>query len=308
MWAIQPQFFKHSYQQVLYLHAHELEGNLEAAIYKRLLPENFRLSVDQFWNMLETKSHEVLVLLDGFDQSSTFDVSGILAGTRLRRSTVIMAVNPDDNVNSQFSPDRKWFMLGFNEPSVKRCLKTCVNASRLDHDQFDRLYKLVLGDRWALKDSLVLPILTVKIFAIFNVLRRRTILKEMKTECDIMEKYGAAMASLYCKRNKIDVIGFEFPDEIISAVVELDKFAYICRTENKFVFTEDDVALETSNPIVCKLGAFLKLTPGCKLRFSCGVTRDFLAAKHMADMVYSDLETAILQYKMLKLPTYTQVI
>ena len=307
MWAVQPQFFKNRYQQLLYLNAHELQGNLESAIYRKLLPDNFKLSIDQFWNMLETKSHEVLVLLDGFDQSDSVDVSDILAGTRLLRSTVIMTVNPDHCTNLSFTPDRRWFNLGLSEASVKRCLKTCVAVSRLDQDPFERFYKFVLGDKWILKKYLAVPILAVKIFAIFNVLRKGTILKEMKTECDILEKYGVAMAALYCKRNKIDIDGFEFPDEILSAVVDLYRFAYTCLIENRITFREEEVLRETNNPIVLKLGAFVTITQGSNLKFSCGVTRDFLAAKYIADMTYADLETTLLQYKMFKLPRYVQV-
>ena len=307
MWAIQPQFFKNRFQQLLYLNAHELYGSLETTVYRKLLPDNFKLSVDQLWNMLETKSRDVIVLLDGFDQIDSVDISGILAGTKLQHSTVIMAVNPDQYSNTTFSPDRKWFNLGLSEASLKRCLKTCVAISRLDQDPFERFYKFVLGDKWILKKYLAVPILAVKVFAIFNFLRKGTILKEMKTESDILEKYGVAMAALYCKRNKIDVEGLEFPDEIISAVVELDKFAYTCVIENKLRFTEEDVLRETNNPMVLKLGAFVTIIQGSGLRFSCGVARDFLAAKHLSEMAYADLENTLLQHKMFKLPRYVQV-
>ena len=308
MWAVVPEFFRERYEQVLYLNAHELKGNLESAIYRKLLPTDFKLSIEQFWDMLETRSHEVLVLLDGFDQSYALDVSNILEGTRLRRSTVIMAVNPDNFSNKLFLPDRKWLILGFNEASIKRCLKTCITASRLDHEPFERLHKLVFSDKFALRENLVLPILCVKIFAIFSILKRRGILREMKTECDVLEKYGGAMASLYCKRNRIDVIGFEFPDEILGAVADLEKFAYTCLINDMYVFSEDDVLRETQNPIVLRLGAFVQFTQDSKLRFPCGVVRDFLAAKHLADMAFEDLEAAILDNKMVKLSKYTQVL
>ena len=307
MWAVVPEFFSERYEQVLYLNAHELKGKLESAVYRKLLPENFKLSKEQFWDMLEKRSHEVLVLLDAFDQSDALDVSDILAGTILRRSTVIMAVNPDNFTNKSFVPDRKWLILGFNEASIKRCLKTCVTASRLDHEPFDRLYKLVLSDKFALRENLALPIYCVNTFAIFSILKRRGILKEMKTECDVLEKYGGAMASLYCKRNKIDVIGFEFPDEILGAVADLERLAYVCLINDWYVFTEDEVLHEIQNPIVLKLGAFVQFTQSSKLRFPCGVIRDFLAAKHLADMAYEDLEASILDHKMVKLPKYTQV-
>ena len=307
MWAVVPEFFREQYEQVLFLNAHELKGDLETAIYRKLLPNDFKLSKEQFWEMLEARSQEILVLLDGFDQSDHFDVSDILAGTRLRRSTVIMAANPDNFSNKSFAHDRKWLILGFNEASIKRCLKTCVTASRLDHEPFERLYKLIFSDKFALREHLVLPILCVKIFAVFSILKRRGILREMKTECDVLEKYGGAMASLYCKRNKIDVIGFEFPDEILGAVVDLEKFAYTCLISDMHVFTEDDVLQETQNPIVLKLGAFVQFTQGSKLRFPCGAVRDFLAAKHLADMAFEDLEAAILDNKMVKHSKYKQV-
>jgi hypothetical protein len=149
--------------------------------------------------------------------------------------------------------------------------------------------------------------LAVTAFGVFSVLRKGTMLKEMKTTCDLLEKYGAAMATLYCRRQSIDIIGFEFPDEVLSAIEKLDRFAYVCMMENKWNFTEADVIQETKDPIVLKFGAFNKFTQGSKLKFSCGISADFLAARHIADMVYDDIETTILKNKMVKFSRYAQV-
>lgn len=308
MWATQPGAFKHSFQHVIYLDTAALKGNFETAVYKSLFPENFKISVNEFWNMLESRSREVLVIVDNYDKCCDESISDVLEGTRLKESTVLVAGNPDYLVGNSFVPDIKWFNLGFNESNIRRCFKNCVSLCQLENDQFEKLYHLAGREHWPLRPYLVNPALAVKAFGVYSILRKSTMLKEMNTICDLLDKYGAAMATLYCRKQKIDIIGFEFPDDVLSAIEKLDMFAYNCIMSEKFSFTEEDVLSLTKDPIVLKFGAFSKFTQGSKLKFSSGISADFLAARHIADMVYEDMETTILKSKMVKLPKYTQVI
>lgn len=307
MWATHPDYFKNKFKHLLYLNVSAMEGNLETAIYKSLFSDNFKISINEFWQMLENRSSDVLVIIDDYDKNQKVDLSSIISGTRLKESTILNAVNPDFVQNGSFTPDIKWFNLGFNEVHIRRCFRNCVSLSELEHEDFEKLYHLAGRESWPLRQHLVNPMLAVTAFGVFNVLRKGTMLREMKTTCDLLEKYGAAMATLYCRRQKIDIIGFEFPDEVLSAIEKLDKFAYVCMMENKWSFTEADVIQETKDPIVLKFGAFSKPIQGSKLKFSCGISADFLAARHIADMVYDDIETTILKNKMVKFPRYAQV-
>lgn len=307
VWATQPAYFKQRYTHLLYLNMSSMEGNFETAVYKSLFPDNFKISLNEFWKMLEKRANEVLVVVDEYDKRCGVDLTALLSGTRLKESTVLYAVNPDFMQGNSISPDVKWFNLGFHEVHIRRCFRNCVSLSQLEHEEFEKLYHLAGRESWPLRPHLVNPMLAVKTFGVFSVLRKGTMLKEMRTTCDLLEKYGAAMATLYCRKQKIDIIGFEFPEEVLSAIEELDRFAFICMMENKFSFTEAEILDVTKDPIVLKFGAFNKFTQGSKLKFSCGISSDFLAARHIADMVYEDIEETILKNKMIKFPRYSQV-
>ncbi|XP_053376058.1 uncharacterized protein LOC123534023 isoform X3 [Mercenaria mercenaria] len=308
MWATHPSYFKNKYTHLLYLDMSSMEGNFETAVYKSLFPNNFKISINEVWKMLEKRSNEVLVIIDNYDKGCNVDMTAVLTGTRLKESTVLYAVNPDFVQNNTLTPDIKWFNLGLNEVHIRRCFRNCVSISELEHEEFEKLYHLAGRESWPLRQHLVNPMLAVKAFGVFSVLRKGTMLKEMKTTCDLLEKYGAAMATLYCRKQKIDIIGFEFPDEILSAIEKLDRFAFICMMEDKFVFTEAEILEETKDPTVLKFGAFSRFTQGSKLKFACGISADYLAARHIADMVYEDIETTILKNKMVKFPRYTQMM
>ncbi|KAL4223642.1 Nlrc4p [Mactra antiquata] len=308
MWATHPGSFKNSFKQLIYLDMSSLKGNLENAVYKSLFPDNFKVSVNEFWNMLEKRANEVLLIVDEYDKCPDVDISDILDGTRLKGSTVIVAANPDHLSGNVFVPDTKWFNLGFSELNIRRCFRNYVSLSKLEHDQFEKLYHLAGKESWPLRLHLVNPALAVKAFGVYSVLRKSTMLKEMETICDLLDKYGAAMATLYCRKQKIDIIGFEFPDEVLRAIEKLDIFAYSCVMAGKSTFTEEDVLNSTEDSIVLKFGAFSKFTQSSKLKFSSGIAADFLAARHIADMVYEDMETTILKRKMIKLPKYTQLM
>lgn len=308
MWATQPTFFKHRYTHLLYLNASSMDGNLETAVYRSLFPENIRVSVNEFWKMLENRAHEVLVIVDDYDKECNVDLSDVLSGTRLRESTVLVVVNPDYMRSNKFVPDIKWFNLGFNEVHIRRCFRTYVSIAQQEHDQFEKLYHLAGRETWGLRPHLVNPMLAVTAFGVFYVLRKGTMLREMETTCDLLEKYGAAMATLYCRKQKIDIIGFEFPHEVLRAIEELDRFAFRCLMGERIHFTEAEILDETKTQIVLQIGAFNRFTKGSRLKFSCGISSDFLAARHIADMMYEDIETTILKNKMIKLHRYKQVI
>ena len=307
MWATQRQSFRHRYQHVLFLNMFNLQGILETAVYKDLFPENFKISVSDFWSMIERNSKDVLFIIDGYDQLQSVDLSEILAGTRFRDSTVLVTQSPQTAIRDGFQPDTKWFNLGFSEGNVKRCFRNAVVLFQYDHDQFEKLYFLAGKENWSLRPHLANPMLATMAFAIYDVLRKSTILKEMKTPCELLEKYGVAMAVLYCRKHKIDIIGYEFPEDVLGAIGELYKLSFKCLIQNQVLLTEAEVLEETKTPIVLKFGAFSKFLIKTHLVFSCRITMDFLAARFIADMVYEDIEDIVRENKMVKLPKYTEV-
>ncbi|WAR01646.1 hypothetical protein MAR_008204 [Mya arenaria] len=218
MLATTPTYFRNTYQHVLLLNMAELEGNFETAVYRSLFPDNFKISVNDFWNMLERNAQNV--------------------GTRLKKSTVILTARPNTKMPIGFAPDRKWFNLGFSESNIKRCFRNCVSLSQLEHDQFEKLYHLASRESWLLRPHLSNPMLAVMAFAVFSILKKGTMLRDMKRTCDLLEKYGVAMATQYCRKEKIDIVGFEFPDEVLSAIDLLDHFAFNCLMSGRPSFKE----------------------------------------------------------------------
>ncbi|WAR01647.1 NALP5-like protein [Mya arenaria] len=306
MWATTPTYFRNTYQHVLLLNMAELEGNFETAVYRSLFPDNFKISVNEFWNMLERNAQNVLLVIDDYDREHEIDISAILSGTRLKKSTVILTARPNTKMPIGFVPDRKWFNLGFSESNIKRCFRNCVSLSQLEHDQFEKLYHLASRESWLLRSHLSNPMLAVMAFAVFSILKKGTMLRDMKTTCDLLEKYGVAMATQYCRKQKIDIVGFEFPDEVLSAIDLLDQFAFNCLMSGRQSFKEEEVVQSTGEPMVLQFGAFSRFQPGTTLRFACGISMDFLAARHIADMPYEDIETVVMKNKMFKFAKYSQ--
>ncbi|WAR01675.1 hypothetical protein MAR_008233 [Mya arenaria] len=68
IWATTPNYFRNTYQHVLLLNMAELEGNFETAVYRSLFPDNFKISVNEFWNMLERNAQNVLLVIDDYDR------------------------------------------------------------------------------------------------------------------------------------------------------------------------------------------------------------------------------------------------
>ena len=153
VWATQSHYFRNRYQHVLYLNVFNLNGNFETAIYKNLFPDSFKISISEFWSMIERNAQDVLFIIDGYDQLQSVDLSEILAGTRFRESTVLITRSPQTSLRDGFQPDTKWFNLGFSEGNVRRCFKTAVVLSQYEHDQFEKLYFLA-GTKLCLSFSL----------------------------------------------------------------------------------------------------------------------------------------------------------
>ncbi|KAH3883240.1 hypothetical protein DPMN_007194 [Dreissena polymorpha] len=308
MWATQPSYFRAQYRHVLYLNMSEMNGNLETAVYKSLFPENFKITLSDFWKMLERSADEVLLMIDDYVHDSDIDITDILLGTRLKECTVLLTSKPHTKLPNGFVADCKWFNLGFNEGNIRRCFRNCVSISDLEHDQFEKLYHLSGRESWPLRSHLANPMMAVMAFGVYSILRKGTMLREMKTTCDLLEKYGVAMATLYCRKQKIDIVGFEFPDEVMRAIDALDQFAFSCVMNGRRTFSEDDVVQKTGDTVVLKFGAFSKFTQSSMLRFACGISMDFLAARHIADMSFEDIETTVMKNKIVKLPKFAQLM
>ncbi|KAK3596283.1 hypothetical protein CHS0354_024867 [Potamilus streckersoni] len=306
IWATQGNYFKNKFNILLCVDAHTLNGSMEESIYRSLFPENFKLNLADFWSAIEEHSSEVIMILDGFDQSNGVDFSDILSGRKLRNSTVIVTGTPEFSCGIDFVPDRKIFNMGLNDNNIKRCIRTCVTLSRLDQDNFEKLYSLIADDSWEFHQFLSSPQVCVLLFQVYSILRNEINLRDVRTLTDLMEKYGIAMGSLYCRKQKIDILGFEFPDEVLQAAVHLDEFAFISMMNHRNVFTEDDVLKETKTNMVLRFGAFKKSPQG--LRFSSSLVQDFLAAKYLADCVLEDVIRVFEERRMIRSPKYAQLM
>lgn len=308
-WATQRNYFKSKYPLFLLVDAEDLEGDsLSEAIHKQLLPENFKIDPKEFWSMLEAHAQDTVIFIDGYsNRANSHEIRQLLSGERLKNATVVVSANPELLSSSIFTPDMKFFNMGLNSGYIKRFIKTCVVLSRSDPEEYESLMEQVVDVSWELRPHLAQPFICLQLFVVFQTLKGINV-QDIVTVSDLLEKAAIAMAAIFCKRKKIDIIGEELPDEIVHAVEQLEEFAFKMHLENKKTFTDDDVVREIPNSIDFKLGAFVKSLTNTKYKYTCSLQHDFLCAKHMSDMVLDDMSTIIEDNRMMKQSRYKQVI
>ncbi|KAL5017433.1 hypothetical protein ScPMuIL_007022 [Solemya velum] len=308
-WATQRNYFRAKYPLLLLVDAEDLEGeSLAQAIHTQLLPENFKIGPEEFWSMLEAHAQDTVIFIDGYSNGvSNHELKQLLAGTSLRNATIVVSANPELLSSSTFTPDMKFFNMGFSSSHIKRFIKTCIALSRSDPEEYESLLEHVTDASWELRPHLAQPYFCLQLFIVYQTLKGINV-RDIVTVTDLLEKSAVAMAAVFCKRQKLDIIGEELPDEIVHAVAKLEEFAFKMHLENKKTFTDDDVIRETQNSIAFKLGAFVKFFTNTKYKYTCSLQHDFLCAKHLSDMVLEDMSKIIENNGMMKQSRFKQVI
>ncbi|OWF40290.1 NLR family CARD domain-containing protein 4-like isoform X2 [Mizuhopecten yessoensis] len=308
LWGSQKSFFRHRYPIFLHVDLQTMEGGFYESLYERLIPAGFSLDLSGFRSMLEEHSYDVMLLVDGYDDGSDVpELKTILSGESLRLATVIVAANPELISSGHFTPDSKMFCMGFSQTNAIKCVTNFLEQFKANIEHHEDFLGIMANEKWALRPYLNLPIVVLLVFGYYQTTKKPKLL-EIETVTGLFESYGISMAMHLCKKQKIDVIGYEFPEDIITGVEKLGNFAFNTLLSNRKAFGEDELTLEIENPNAFKLCAFSKFMLGSKVKFLCGLMQDFLAAKHLADFVMDDIVKTIKDNGMTKKPKFTQVV
>ncbi|KAK3084052.1 hypothetical protein FSP39_007376 [Pinctada imbricata] len=308
LWATQRKYFKNHYPLLIHFNLQELDGKFEDAICRKLLPDSFRLNPAEFFSLLEANSRDVVMLIDGYDGGLGHEeLEDILLGERLRQATVIVAMNPEVVSNPGFTPDSRYFNLGFSRNNVTRFMKTCMYHFKFNPEHHERLFDSINDTSWKLYPNLTLPLTSLLVFAIYQSSKKSNVL-DISGTTSLLEAYGFAMATQFCKRQKLDIIGLEFPEEVVRAIDQLSSFAYNNLMEDERMFTIQEITMDAQNAIILKLGAFLKLTPKSKWNLTCTLMHDFLAARYISDFVLDEMISIIKDHRIVKQSKYNYLV
>jgi len=308
LWASQKDYFKHHCPILIHADLQVMKGNFFEEIYDKLIPDDFSLNVSAFRHMLEDNSQNVLLLLDGYEGwADAADLKAILSGDSLRQATVIVTANPEILPPNDFSPDAKMFCMGFSPNNVAKCMKNYLHIFRADLEHHQRLFDMLADDSWVLKPYLIRPVFCFLAFAYYQTTKHAN-LKDITTMTSLHESYGIAMAMNYCKRAKIDVIGFEFPDDVVEAANQLGVLSFKTMLDDRKAFSEMDLEEENSNAMIYKLCVLSRFTPGGPYKFVCDLMHSFLAAKHLADFSLEDINRTLKDRNITKHPKFTQLV
>lgn len=308
MWATQRSYFKNKYGILLHVDLKRINGDFQEQVHRNLLPDDFKLNPSEFFSMLEANASEVVMIVDGYDGKPNQKVlEDILSGSQLRQANVIVMMNPEIVSSPGFLPDSRMFSLGYSMNNVSRCMKTYLYHYKFNPENHQRLFDTVSDENWQFRPYITKPICCLLIFAIYQSSKNAKI-ADITGLTSLMEAYGFAMATQFCKRQKLDIIGLEFPEEVVRAIDQLSTFAFRTMNDEEYAFTEEDIHKDTQNAIVFKLGAFLKLTPVSKWMFTCSLMHDFLAARHLSDYVLEEMTSVIKDHRMTKQSRYNQLV
>lgn len=307
LWGTQQDYFKYNYNILIHVDLSTIHGDFLAGVYHKLFPDDFKIKYEDFWAMMEEHSEEVVLLIDSYEGKTDMrELQDILNGTRLPLATVIVATNPDVSHSMGFSADTKLFNMGYGTHSITRCMKTYLYHFKAHPDNHQKLFDLIDDESWAMHKYLAQPIVCLLVFAIYQT-NKNAQLTDVTSITGLFELFGLSMATHYCKRQKIDVIGYEFPEDIVGAINQLSNFAYESLRDGKRAFLEDEILSPTMNSMVFHLGAFFQLG-GPYFKFTCSLMQDFLAARHLSDFVLDEMTIILKDHKMMKYSRYAQMI
>lgn len=307
LWSTHKNYFKNNYNILLYVDLATINGDFKTEVYHKLFPDDFKVKRDDFWKSMEENAQEMVLLIDGYNGKTDMrDLQEILSGSKLAQATVIVASNPDISHTLGFSPDTKIFNMGYSSHCVSRCMKTYLYHFKAHPEKHQQFLDLLENESWDLNEYLSRPIVCLLLFGIYHT-NKSVKLEDIDGLTGLFEVYGLSMASYYCKRNKIDIMGYEFPEDVVSAINQLCNFAFDSLRDGKRAFLEGELLSSSLNSMIMQFGAFFRLS-GPHLKFTCSLMQDFLAARHLSDSVLDEMSGILKDNKMMKYSRYSQMI
>ena len=268
------------------------------------------MDLESFRTFLVENASQTMILIDGYDTGKlSSDVRDIFEGGMLKEANVIMTINPDLSNPYDLSPDCRMACMGFSQQSINKCFKNYLLQMKVntESEQCITLFETLSDTSWKLRQHLNLPVACLMLFGYYQNTKHADI-RDLSTLTSLFENYGLAMTLHYCKKQKIDVIGFEFPDEVVEAVNQLSTIAFNSLVDDKRSFSDEDMETLGENEVVFKLGAFQRFMPGSRLKFMSNLMQDFLAAKYMADFLMEDIIVLMKENSMSKKGKFAQTL
>lgn len=307
LWGTQTNYFKYNYNILIHVDIATIQGDFATEVYHRLFPEDFKIKYKDFWAIMEEHSHEIVLIIDSYEGKTEMrELQDILSGTSLSQATVIVATNPEVAHSMAFNADTKYFNMGYSTHNITRCMKTYLYHFKSHPDNHQKLFDIIDDESWVMNKYLTQPIICFIVFAIYQT-NKNANLTDITSITGLFEMFGLCMATHYCKRHKIDVIGFEFPEDIVSAINQLSNFAFDTLKDGRRAYLEDEILSPTTNSMVFHLGAFFRIG-GPYFKFTCSLMQDFLAARHLSDFVLEEMSIILKDNKMMKYSRYSQMI
>ncbi|XP_071116058.1 NACHT, LRR and PYD domains-containing protein 13-like [Haliotis cracherodii] len=308
MWANQKNYFKVKYEFLVHIDAHAIGEDFQDSVYKQVLPENTKLSVQEFWSLLEANARDVVFLIDGFDEDvPSPDLKQIIQGSKMKLSSVVLFVHPEIHVHRYVTADAKLFNIGLNSGNVSRCLKTYGYLMEMTAEQCDELLEMAQNKEWTFRHLLSSPFICLATIMVYKICKERDIVS-ISTTTELFELFGEAMAKDFCGRQNIDVVGTEFPDEVLKTIGQLQQLAFAAVCGKRRIFTDGQLIHESQNILMTKFGVLVKNGLNNCWKMTCSLLADFLTARYLADMPMGDLSEIIAEQKLLSRVSYANMI
>ena len=308
MWAKDKTYFKHVYDFLVYIDVQYVVSDFSRLVFHMVIPENTPINGQEFWSVLEANARKVVVLVDGYDDRIVCSkLDQILRGTRLRKSSVILFVQPEMHFEKDMRPDYRLFNTGLGESGRLEFMKSYAHLLKLTPENVEVLKEYLTKKEWPLLPHLSSPFVCFMVIMVFqgNTEFNMLTITSLSSLC---ECYCILVARQCCKRLNVSYFENEFPDKVNDAIKTLGSLAFNAVVSGKVCFFEEDVSQYSSKVCFTRCGAMSRNNLTSGFRFVCSIFMDFLAAQHMAVMSYDEVGTTIRENNFLANSRYAQLI
>ncbi|XP_041347900.1 uncharacterized protein LOC121367661 [Gigantopelta aegis] len=308
MWANNKNYFKHSYDFLLFIDAQRVSDDFSREVYHMVVPDRTPITGQEFWSVLEANARNVVILVDGYDDRTNCEkLHQILRGKRLRKSSVILFVTPEMHVDRHISPDYKLFNTGLGTNGRLEYMKSYAHLLKLTKENVEVLKEYLSKKEWHLLPHLSSPFVCFMLIMVYHSNTELDLLT-VTTLSALCEQYCIVVAKQCCKRQNLEYQNNNFPDEVNEAIRTLGSLAFNAVVSGKVSFSEADFSQYSFNVLITKCGAMTRNNMTFEYRFLCTMFMDFLAAQHIEGMMHADVVRMISENNFLDKSRYAQLV
>ncbi|KAK7459430.1 hypothetical protein BaRGS_00038998, partial [Batillaria attramentaria] len=241
MWAGQRAYFTNHYNFLILIDARTVQGSLAKAVYSQVLPENFKVGVDELWRILEANARDTVLVIDGFDgDNGNEELKQIVVGDTFRHATVLMTSRPEARAGKWLKPDYRLYVLGLSSLNVGRCLKSYAVIAQMTSEEYDEFHDVIISPEFEFRVHLGNPYVCLAVFGVYLATGEAG-LASVTSLTSLFEQFLVAMATSFCRKTDIAVPGTEFPSDVISAISNLQALAYRMLVTKGKLLSESDL-------------------------------------------------------------------